>query len=501
MKVHLLHPTSDAPRVLDDDALVDDLVRDLGLETLFAAMAAGDPFVHDVARSTILQPLSDPTVIRHRQQVLADCLEHPDEVRQLYGLATEAADVPRRVRGWSLSGYPGGILSHAVSVLEGLVGYLRQLRSFTDEHDAAFASPGFQGFFGAVRDNLDEEYFARLDDHLARLRFRGGVHLTARLDDQAQGTDLVLRKPAKQRPSLRDMLQLPHRDEYTYRIPERDEAGARALSDLRDRALNPVADATAQSADHVVGFFKALRWEAAFYVGCLALADDLARHDLPVCLPQPLPGSTAALRVRGLYDVNLGLRLDAGVVTNDLDADGCTLVMITGTNQGGKSTMLRSLGCAQLMMQAGMPTPAAEFRAGVAAAVLTHFKREEDETLESGKLDEELERLSRIADRLEPHAMVLFNESFASTNEREGSRIARQVIDALREAGVRVVFVTHMYDLAHGLARDPGPDRLFLRPERAADGTRTFRVVAGDPQTTSHGLDLYERVFVTPPVR
>jgi DNA mismatch repair ATPase MutS len=448
-----------------------------------------------VARTTVLHPLTEPAAIRHRQQVLGDCLAHPELVRELYQLATDAEAAPRTVRGWSLHNYPSGVLHHAVSVLEELIGYLRRLRVFTDEHAEEFTSPGFQSFFTTVRTNLDPAYFTRLDDHLKRLHFRTGVHLTARLGDRATGVDLVLRKPDRDRPSLWDRLQLPHRDELTYRIPERDEAGARALSDLKDRALNPVADAAGQSADHVVGFFAALRWELAFYVGSLQVTDDLAGRGLPVCFPQPEAPGAAALRARRLYDVNLGVRLQGRVVPNDLDADGCTLIMLTGTNQGGKSTTLRSLGCAQLMMQAGMLAPAAEFRASVAPVVLTHFKREEDETLESGKLDEELERLSRLVERVRPHALVLFNESFASTNEREGSTIASQVIDALREGGVRVAFVTHMYDLAHGLASRAGADQLFLRPERADDGTRTFRMEVGEPETTSHGLDLWERVF------
>lgn len=52
----------------------------------------------------------------------------------------------------------------------------------------------------------------------------------------------------------------------------------------------------------------------------------------------------------------------------------------------------------------------------------THFKREEDSALEAGKLEEELKRLSRLVDRLTPAPRFLFNESFAATNELEGSR-------------------------------------------------------------------------------
>jgi DNA mismatch repair ATPase MutS len=112
-----------------------------------------------------------------------------------------------------------------------------------------------------------------------------------------------------------------------------------------------------------------------------------------------------------------------------------------------------------------------------------------------GKLEEELERMSAIADRIRPGSLLLCNESFSATNEREGSEIARQVTRALTEAGVRVVFVTHLYDFAVS-ARPEGSAR-FLRAERRDDAVRTFRIVPGLPQPTSHGEDSYRRIFAT----
>lgn len=107
--------------------------------------------------------------------------------------------------------------------------------------------------------------------------------------------------------------------------------------------------------------------------------------------------------------------------------------VVTGANQGGKSTFLRSVGLAQLMLQCGMFVPAEAFAASVAGGIYTHYRREEDTAMQSEKLDEELARMSAIVDLLRPHDLVLLNESFAATNEREGSEIVRQIIDALVE--------------------------------------------------------------------
>jgi DNA mismatch repair ATPase MutS len=184
-------------------------------------------------------------------------------------------------------------------------------------------------------------------------------------------------------------------------------------------------------------------------------------------------------------------------VGNDVMADGKDLVIITGANQGGKSTFLRSIGVAQLMMQCGMFVPAESFRANTCRMLFTHFKREEDTTMKSGKLDEELRRMSDILDYLTSNSIVLFNESFAATNEREGSEIARQIVSALLDKRVQVFFVTHQYELAYGFYAKQMPNAIFLRADRQPDGTRTFKLIEGKPLQTSYGEDLYKQIFKT----
>jgi DNA mismatch repair ATPase MutS len=127
--------------------------------------------------------------------------------------------------------------------------------------------------------------------------------------------------------------------------------------------------------------------------------------------------------------------------------------------------------------------------------LFTHYKREEDVSLKSGKFDEELSRMSDIVDHITPNSMVLFNESFAATNEREGSEIARQIVTALVEKQVKVFFVSHLYDFARGFYDEGLDSAIFLRAERQSDGTRTFKLVQGEPLETSYGADLYKRIF------
>ena len=393
---------------------------------------------------------------------------------------------------------PDTILSRSVQVLEFFVGMLKRLRALADEHAAGFRSEGFRRFFTMLASELDDAYFQTLQDHLGTLKFRGGVLISAELGRGNKGTRYVLRRPPEEGNWLQRLSARSRRSSYSFQLPERDENGAKALEDLRGQGINLVADALAQSTDHILSFFTMLRSELGFYVGCLNLHEQLAGKGEPTCLPEPMAPGEPQLAFEGLYDVCLTLHLDARAVGNDLQADGKRLVMITGANQGGKSTFLRSVGLAQLMLQCGMYAPARRFHADVRDGLFTHYKREEDATMESGKLNEELGRMRAIAEAITPGSVLLGNESFASTNEREGSELARQVLRALLEAGVKVLFVTHLFDLAGSFHRQGLDIALFLRAERRPDGTRTFRLVEGKPLPTSSGPDLYRRLLATP---
>lgn len=490
MNVFLMYPDRDFDPQAPLPPHEADLVQDLELNTLFEAMAQGDKFLFETARQVVLSSLDDPDVIRYRQAILQDCLKNPEVVRALYQIPIES--IQNKQRHWLgiFSRYPAGILSSAVEMLEMFVGLLHKLRQIADEHAEQFESEGFRRFFAMIRAELDKAYFAEVEAHLRQLRFRDGVLVSAELGRGNEGTNYVLRKPRSPEMWVKRVLSRKS-PVYSYTLHPRDDHGARALGELRDRGLNLVANAAAQSADHIDGFLNALRRELAFYLGALNLYEQLTALGEPVAFPDPQPAGTRRHAFRGLYDVCLALTMKKRLVGNDGEADGKDLVIITGANQGGKSTFLRSVGLAQMMMQCGLFVPAEAFSADLVSGVFTHYRRKEDASMKSGKFDEELKRMSALVDHLRPNALMLFNESFAATNEREGSEIARQVVDALLERRVKVFFVTHQYELARAYHARALPNVLFLR----ADRRRDFKLRPGDPLPTSHGEDVYRKVF------
>ena len=470
------------------------LTQDLELQTLWNAMAAGDEFLYETAKRVTLSSLTDPDEIRYRQHVLADCIANSDTISEIYTLTLEALENERQTGSLWSGADPDRILSRSVQILKLQVDVLKRLRKLGEEHADQFESEGFDRFFAMLKEELDDEYLATVEHHLDKLAFRRGLLESAALGKGLKGRGYVVR--TQRELNWKERFLPGNRPAgYSFTIPPRDESGFRALQDIRGRGLNHLADAVARSADHVKSFFAILRIEVAFYLGCLNLERLLNERAEPTCFPTPIDQSADAFSCEGLYDVCLALHVDEHVIGNELDADSRSLIVITGANQGGKSTFLRSVGLAQLMMQAGMFVGSNSLRANVCSGLFTHYKREEDAAMEGGKLDEELARMSAIAERIQPRSLLLCNESFASTNEREGSQIAREVVRALLARRVKVFFVTHMYDLSHGFELEQSDAALFLRAERQQDGKRTFKLLEGEPLPTSYGADSYRRIF------
>ena len=114
-------------------------------------------------------------------------------------------------------------------------------------------------------------------------------------------------------------------------------------------------------------------------------------------------------------------------------------------------------------------------------------------SMTSGRLDEELRRMSAIADQIGPGCLMLFNESFAGDQRAGRIRDRPPGRRALLDAGIKVFFVTHRFGFAEHFHRQRADSTLFLRAERQPDGRRNYKLAVEEPLPTSYGEDLYYR--------
>ncbi len=470
------------------DTITLDMVQDLGLDIIADSMASGDEFVKSVCLQILVKPLLNEDEIKYRQEITKDAIEHIDIFKELYQLSIEVLENKKKSFFWMLSKKPAGVLFSNVRMMENLIDYLDRLKKLAHS-ELELSSNGMKNFFKKVRESLTDEYIARLKMYLDILEFKGGILFRAKLGvaNRLDGFIPMYREQEKG-----GIFKLFSKNRgFSFTIDERDEAGFKALSEIKDRALFETATLLYKAVSGIVRFFETLKEEMAFYIGAYNLYKTITQNGYPICFPTI--NKPFERRFTGLIDLSLMVVSKENMVGNSIDLKNKRAVFITGANQGGKTTFLRSVGIAQILFQAGLFVPAESFSSHINIGIFTHFKREEDTLLKSGKLDDELKRMDKIAERLKKSSLVLMNESFASTNEQEGSDIAEQVVSAFVENGVEVFFVTHMYTLAKSFLTKDGVE--FLVAEVNEKGKRTYRIKPGKPLQTSFGKDLFNKIF------
>ncbi|URX61717.1 hypothetical protein KR767_16875 [Luteibacter anthropi] len=496
MKPRLLWPNSDLVAHDDVRAAAPAAWADLDLDLIVEAISANDRPLKAIVTAVFAAPLSTGDVIRSRQAVLADVADHLAMAQELHDIARDAMDAKRRSTSGFYGVYASSILHGSVSVLKELLDALRQTRTVADRWITTASADRVTQWLSELRENLDDGYLNEVSTHLERLADRGELSVTARLGPMNQSIDLTLR--ARSGPPRRWWTRMlgyvPGK--HTIRIADRDEGGARALGELRDKSINEVANALAQSVDYLLGFFDLVRRELAYY---LAVAQwSHASHDAgtPLCVPL-FPKGKKGITAGGLIPLSVALRPPGTAVANAFDSSPAPLAIITGPNQGGKTTFLRALGQAQWLAQIGSPVPATSYECDLFDGFFSHFKQAEDNELKHGKFDEELLRWSRLIDELGKHSLVLSNESLSSTDAREATALAAILFDSLAAAGHHVVAVTHLATLSEVVTSC----HTDWQVERGLDGQRGYRFDPNPPDKSSHARDIFNQVFGEAPIR
>ena len=174
------------------------------------------------------------------------------------------------------------------------------------------------------------------------------------------------------------------------------------------------------------GLLRAVESEIAFYVGGAQLIASLRARGLSMCRPQLAPTAERRLEARGVYNLDLALRmsrlhrdedLGAQIVSNDVSFDESGRIhILTGPNRGGKTTWTQAIGLLHVLAQSGLYVPAESAMLSPVDAIYLHFPAEEKPNMESGRLGEEAGRLREIFQSATRHSLLLLNESLASTS-------------------------------------------------------------------------------------
>jgi DNA mismatch repair protein MutS len=182
-------------------------------------------------------------------------------------------------------------------------------------------------------------------------------------------------------------------------------------------------------------------------------------------------------RVVGAVDLALADRLlvdGATVVPNGYQLAGPERVLVvTGANQGGKTTFARTVGQLHVLAALGCPVAAREARLALADRVLTLFEREEDLRDLRGKLQDELVRARELLAQATPASLAIVNEAVSATTAADALQVGRRVLRRLLDVGALGVWVTFVDELA---SMDPAVVSMVCGVDPADPTRRTFEL-------------------------
>jgi DNA mismatch repair protein MutS len=549
------HP---GPASVREGALGSRSARDLELSTILDFWNPQRKLKEGV-KSVLTGLCTDPDVIRYRQDIVEDLLALPALAAAFEGVQP----VLEEMKGYSLTRGSAGRelyeVTYRLSELENYADCIVRLDNAFAKTDRPLLSMGLNSLKDSVARIRADESFTRMVRELPvlirSLRDTRAVTVGINLDHNLLPVQATLLSVESERfsgasasifnklfPGEKNRLEgiaqlhsVPVKEvssgsiraslnpfDYEFAVNPMMVPLFKDLSEVLKRISVPVARALKNYVAMKSQFLTGLGEDLSFYLSAVRMIRALRDKGLSLCRPQIAPMDARVCEVKAAYNLNLAVtllrkgELSAGtnpVVTNDLSlGEGGRIIILTGPNRGGKTTYTQSVGLIQVLAQAGLFIPGESAVISPVDRILTHFPVEEEIDKGTGRFGDEARRLNEVFDRVTRHSLVLLNESLSSTNVSESLYIARDIVTILGNVGARVLYATHMHELASAadeinsrlpagekvlslvsiVSEEPDPDD----PDKTRI-RRTFRIVQGPPMGKSYAREIATRYGVS----
>jgi DNA mismatch repair protein MutS len=478
-----------------------DFFSDLNLDQVVEALIAGREEYE--LKPFFWTALHDAETVRYRHHVLRE-LEKPGVLE----VVTTFGETMRRMRQHlDLMERLHYELQKQAFFVDAVEIYCAAVQSLLDGLEAAgLDSSGFRGLRAYLRGYVASELFTSLvaetkdvKHALSGIRYRLRIQsprvTISRYEGEADYSVEVLETFARFRQgavrsylvSLTDHVELNH---VEARILD-------GVAQLHPDAFAHRRQYCARHGDYVDLTIARFDREIQFYVAYLDLIGRLRAAGLALSYPR-VSARCKEVAAAQTFDIALASKLIADgreVVRNDLYLDEPERVfVVSGPNNGGKTTFARTFGQLHYLGSLGVPVPGSEARLFLPDRIYTHFEREEDIETLRGKFEDELLRVHEILGRATARSVIVMNESFNSTTLSDALFVGTEVMRRILELGCLGVYVTFVDEIA-SLSEATVSVVTQIAPENPAE--RTYKVLRRPADGLAYAWAIAERHGLT----
>ena len=488
--------------------LYSDSYKDLAIEELVHSISTNDTEYSQMKKILTVIP-TDPNTILYRQSILQDFMEN--EV-----LRTKLLHIVKKLNVLSDLNYTTRFGEQKSSVWQ-MINQLKDIELYAEvveEIDTIFEenppkSEGLSEIAQKIHGIMEGEEIHRLKQDLKRMRtelsdtkaLTLGVNLTPDLMPKEVYLLEFRQQPHKEPINkviefVRVIKQLPAHELPSHLMM--------ALTQEVEKHLSGIARDMRKTLKKYMNldsyFLKELRDEILYYVRLATFGCKLQEKGYPICYPK-IVKNTNDIHIKEAYNIRLALKDEPNIVTNDFDFLAKERIFIlTGPNRGGKTVLTQGVGLIAYMAALGMFVCATSYEGFCIKQIFTHFPADENQTISYGRLGEEAVRIQNIVRQADASSLILLNETYSSTCASDGLYLAKDLLHILKEKGVRVIYNTHIHELAFAteeMNKWEGTSDIISTIMEIIDNKNTFRMLRSKPDICSYAKNLAIKYGVT----